>query len=112
MAGLLTVVGCSAPSEQAAFEEVLATFSIEKAESFLADYPDGDYADQLISHLADWCAEETDTELRFALVSSIPTTHARYAEIRDDCGIALGSQPTVGRVDKSGLSMDDAKGPL
>ena len=82
---LLALAGCGPATEEAAFEDAVASMSIEKTADFLARYPDGPRADELLRHLQAWCRDEPSRELREAAAAVLPATDPRSAALRLRC---------------------------
>jgi hypothetical protein len=72
---------CSKPPDQKAYEEIVATMSMEKAKRFFDNYPQSQYRDKLVNEIIDWCKhEETEEGYKLAL-EALPKNHLRYKEV-------------------------------
>ena len=69
------------PSDQKAYNEVIATMSMEKAKHFFYDYPDSRFRDILVNQIIEWCKQEKTEECYRIILEIIPTDHMRYKEL-------------------------------
>lgn len=79
--GTLSVFNCGKPPDQKAYEEILATMSMEKAKRFFVNYPESPYKDKLIHEMIVWCQQENTEESYKMVIDALPKDHPRYNEI-------------------------------
>lgn len=73
-------LSCGKPSDQKAYEEVVATMSMKKAKQFFTDYPQSQYRERLVNEIIEWCRyEETEEGYRLAM-KALPKDHPRFRE--------------------------------
>ena len=72
---------CAKPPDQKAYEEIVATMSMEKAKNFFDTYLQSRYRDKLFNEIIEWCKqEETESCYRLA-IEVLPKDHIRHKEI-------------------------------
>jgi len=70
--------GCGKSNEQAAYEEVIATMSMQKAKLFFDRYPGGIYREKLVNFIIEWAnKEQTEESYKLALYA-LPRDHPKY----------------------------------
>lgn len=69
------------PSDQKAYNEVIATMSMEKAKHFFYDYPDSRFKDILVNQIVEWCQQEKNEECYKIILETIPKDHVKYKEL-------------------------------
>jgi hypothetical protein len=79
--GLLFIFNCGKPADQKAYEEILATMSMEKAKGFFDNYPESQYRDKLISEIIGWCQNENTDECYKIAIDTLPKDHPQYNKI-------------------------------
>jgi len=78
---ILYLSSCGKPAEQKAYEEIVATKSMEKTKIFFDNYPQSQYKDKLINEIAEWCKQEsTESSYRLA-IEVLPKDHPRHKEL-------------------------------
>ena len=78
---ILLISSCGKPEDQKAYEEIVATKSMEKAKKFFDNYPQNRYTDKLINEIAEWCRQEgSESGYRLA-IEVLPKDHPRYKEL-------------------------------
>jgi hypothetical protein len=80
-AAALVTSACGAASDRVAYDEVIATMSMEKAKRFFDQYPWSPYRDRLVDELVGACRREGTADCYRLILASIPRDHARYGEI-------------------------------
>lgn len=73
--------GCSKPPDQKAYEEIVATMSMEKAKRFFHNYPKSRYRDKLVNEIIDWCRDEETEEGYKLAIEALPKDHPRHKEV-------------------------------
>lgn len=81
LAGILYALGCGKPSDQEAYEEVVATMSMERAKHFFSSYPQSPYRNRLADQIAEWCKREDTRECYRLILDVLPKDLARYQEV-------------------------------
>lgn len=69
-------------SDQKAYNEVIATMSMEKANQFFRDYPDSRLKDILVDQIVEWCKQEKTEECYRMILEAIPKDHATYRALQ------------------------------
>ena len=69
------------PSDQKAYNEVIATMSMEKARHFFYDYPNSRLKDILVNQIIEWCKQEKTEECYKIILETIPKDHRKYIEL-------------------------------
>ncbi len=81
LTAFLLISACGEPADQKAYEEVVATMSMERAKGFFESYPQSPYRNRLADQIVGWCKRE-DTRGCYALVLDVlPPDYARYHEV-------------------------------
>lgn len=75
------ILSCSKPPDQKAYEEIVATMSMEKAKRFFDNYPQSKYRDKLVNEIIDWCKYEQTEECYNLILKTLPVAHPRYTEL-------------------------------
>lgn len=75
------ISNCNKSSDKKAYEEVVATMSMQKARHFFAKYPYSTYRDKLVSELIEWCKREETEECYRLMLHAIPKDHPQYKEM-------------------------------
>lgn len=73
-------LSCGKPSEQKAYDEVIAAMSAEKAKQFFKDYPESKLKDRLIDEIIGWCKHDKTAGCYKMILDAIPKEHPRYKE--------------------------------
>jgi len=81
LVGLFFVLRDGKPSDQQAYEEVVATMSMKKAKRFFDEYPHSEFRDKLIGEIIGWCKKEETEECYRMILDAIPKDHVRYREV-------------------------------
>ena len=81
LAALFFILRDGKPSDQQAYEEVVATMSMEKAKRFFDEYPHSEFRDKLIGEIIGWCKKEETEECYRMILDAIPKDHVRYREV-------------------------------
>ena len=79
--GTLSISNCGKPPDQKAYEEILATMSMEKAKRFFDNYPKSQYRDKLINEIIVWCQQENTDECYKIAIDTLPKDHPQYNKI-------------------------------
>jgi hypothetical protein len=80
-ASIFFVAGCGKPPDQKAYEEIVATMSMEKAKSFFDKYPQSPYRDKLADEIMNWCEQEAITAVCYKMIlDTLPKGQPRYKE--------------------------------
>ena len=90
---LACLVACAKPSDQEAYEEVVASMSLVKAKRFFADYPKSPYQDRLADQIIEWCGQEPTEEILRGALEALPKNHPRSKDIEDIYTKRLGIRP-------------------
>lgn len=77
------ILSCSKPSDKKAYEEIVATMSIEKAKRFFRNYPESKYRDRLANEIVGWCKQEETEECYKMILETLPKDHPRFKEVAD-----------------------------
>jgi hypothetical protein len=80
-AGILIFQVRHKPSDKKAYEEVVATMSINKAKLFFADYPQSPYREKLVDNLIEWCRMEKTKECYQMILECLPRESRPYQEV-------------------------------
>lgn len=78
---MFSISSCSKHNDQKAYEEVIATMSMEKAKRFFNNHPDSHYKDILVNEIIEWCNQEKTEECYRIILDTIPKDHIRYKEL-------------------------------
>ena len=81
LVGLFFILRDGKPSDQQAYEEVVATMSMEKAKRFFDEYPHSEFRDKLIGEIIGWCKREETEECYRMILDAIPKDHIQYSEV-------------------------------
>jgi len=68
-------------SDFKAYEDVIATMSMEKANNFFTEYPNSSYKDRLVNEIIEWCKQQRTEECYRMILTAIPKDHIRYNEL-------------------------------
>ncbi len=68
-------------SDLEAYEEVIATMSMEKANHFFNNHKNSKYKDILVEEIIEWCNEEKTEKCYKIILDTIPKDHIRYLEL-------------------------------
>lgn len=79
--GMLSISNCGKTADQKAYEEILATMSMENAKRFFENYPESRYRDKLIDQITIWCQQENTEECYKMAVNTLPKDHPQYKKI-------------------------------
>lgn len=71
------------PADQKAYNEVIATMSMDKAKRFFHSYSDSHYRDELANQIIKWCEQENTEESYRMVLETIPKSHVKYQELQD-----------------------------
>jgi len=78
---ILLILSYGKPADQKAYEEIVATKSMEKAKTFFNNYPQTRYKDKLVNEIIEWCKQEgTESCYRMA-IEVLPRDHPRHEEL-------------------------------
>jgi hypothetical protein len=81
LVAISSLSGCSKSPDQKAYEEIVATMSMEKAKKFFDNYPQSPYRDKLVNEMIEWSKnEETESGFRI-IMEALPKDHPRYKEV-------------------------------
>jgi hypothetical protein len=72
---------CTQLPDQKAYEEVVATMSMEKARKFFHDYSQSRYRDKLINEIIEWCKEEGTENCYRMAIDVLPKEDSRRKEL-------------------------------
>lgn len=86
------ILGCSKPSDQKAYEEVLATMSMDKAKIFFEKYPKSKYRDKLADFMINWANKEGNEESHKLILYALPRDHPKYNLLLEYCKKNWGSR--------------------
>ncbi|MEW6571698.1 MAG: hypothetical protein AB1390_11110 [Nitrospirota bacterium] len=75
------ISSCSKPPDRKAYEEVVATMSMEKAKNFFHAYSKSIYRDKLVNEIAGWCEHEETEECYRMILDVLPQDHPRTKEM-------------------------------
>ena len=81
LGNILFIAGCGKPPDQKAYEEVIATMSMDKARGFFDKYPQSRYRDKLADEIIGWCEQENTEDCYKLILETLPGEHPRYKEI-------------------------------
>ena len=81
LAGILFIWGCGKPSDQKAYEEIVATMAMEKAKRFFDTYPQSPYRNRLVEEIVEWCQREDTEECYRVILQALPKDDRRYQEV-------------------------------
>lgn len=81
LGNIVFISSCSKPPDQKAYEEVVATMSLEKAKRFFDNYPQSQYRDRLVNEIIDWCKHEETEGCYKMILDTLPKDHPRYKEV-------------------------------
>lgn len=79
--GLSLIPSCNKSPDQKAYEEVLATMSMDKAKKFFDSYPKSRYRDRLVTTIIEWCRQENTEECYTMILNALPKNHRQYIEV-------------------------------
>lgn len=81
LVSILSFPGCDKSPDQKAYEEVVATMSMEKAKRFFDNYPRSQSRDRLIEDIREWCRREETKECYQLIIQTLPRDHRLYPEV-------------------------------
>lgn len=81
LVSIVSFLSCDNSSDQKAYEQVVATMSMEKAKRFFDSYPQSQYRDRLIEEIIGWCKGEGTKECYRLLIQILPRDHRLYQEV-------------------------------
>ena len=76
---------CGKPSDKQAYEEVLGTFSAEKAKQFFQKYPESPYVNQLVDDFFLICQSDNTGQCCRMILPEIPEKQSRFIEFKMMC---------------------------
>lgn len=74
------VTACGTPADQRAYEQVIATMSMQKAAEFFKRFPRSGNRDSLVEEIVG-CREDDTPECYRLVMATIPKEHARYRDV-------------------------------
>jgi hypothetical protein len=77
----LLLLGCQKSSEKTAYEEIVATMSMEKARRFFDHYPRSEYRQKLGREIASWCKKEGTRESYEMVLNALPRDAEEYGNL-------------------------------
>lgn len=77
---ILSFTGCGKPSDQKAYEDVVATLSMEKAKMFFDSYPQSQYRERLGREILELCKRENTEECYQLVIKTLPHDLSSYRE--------------------------------
>jgi len=78
---ILLISSCGKPADQKAYEEIVATMSMEKAKRFFDTYQQSGYRDKAVNEIMEWCKQEENESCYKLAIEVIPKNHPRYEEL-------------------------------
>jgi hypothetical protein len=71
------------PSDYKAYQQVIATMSMEKARRFFQEHPNSRYKDILVNEIIEWCNQEKTEECYRIILDTVPKDHPRFKQLSD-----------------------------
>jgi len=81
LVSMLLISSCDKPADQKAYEEIIATKSMEKAKRFFNNYPQSRYKDKLVNEIIEWCKQEGTESCYMMAIEVLPRDHPRHKEL-------------------------------
>jgi hypothetical protein len=81
LVSMLFLSGCGKLADQKAYEDTIATKSMEKAKRFFDNYPQSRYKDKLVNEIAEWCRQEGTESCYKMAIEVLPKDHPRHKEL-------------------------------
>ena len=75
------ISSCGKPADQKAYQEFVATMSMEKAKKFFDTYQQSGYRDKVVNDIIEWCNQEGTEDCYKLAMDVIPKNHPRYGEL-------------------------------
>jgi len=78
---ILTFFVLDKPSDHKAYDEVIATMSMKKAQRFFNEHSNSRYTDILVNEITEWCNQEKTEECYRIVLDTIPKDHLKYKDL-------------------------------
>ncbi len=83
---------CGKSPDRRAYDDAVATMSLQRARQFFERYPDSPYRDRLVDDVIGWCRREEAAECWKMIRDVVPADHPRYPEVAAECRRHFGGR--------------------